>query len=150
MTEDRLPDIELQIPPRPEYVGVVRHLMGAVARLGEHPPEFADNAKLAGSEAVTNAVTSSGRSGTNESVNVQATLEEGRLHISVADHGAGEGPGPQPLHTVESEDMPFDQELSLPLLQGLVDELEVVLAEDGGTVVRMTLIGEEAPPEQSE
>ena len=31
-TAERQPDIEIEIPPRPEYVGVVRHLMGAVAR----------------------------------------------------------------------------------------------------------------------
>ena len=84
MSQAPLPDVEVEIPPRPEYVGVVRHLMGAVARLGQHSPEFVENAKLAGSEACTNAVELTGRAGADDRVDVSAYLD--RKHRSMDCH----------------------------------------------------------------
>jgi serine/threonine-protein kinase RsbW len=138
-----VPDIEIRIPPRPEFVGVVRHVMGAVARLGQHSPEFVENAKLAGSEGVTNAVALSGQAGTGDPVEVRATLAEDRLHIEVSDRG--EGAKDQALDLSGPADTPatgFESGLSLPLLEGLVDELTIEVREGGGNVVRMTLIRE--------
>ena len=135
------PDVEIEIPPRPEYVGVVRHLMGAVARLGQHSPEFVENAKLAGSEACTNAVTLEGRVGSDERIDVKATLEEDRLEIVVTDrgesvraeHGVVSGPTDTPVAGFESG-------LSVPLLEGLVDGLSIEDRDGGGNIVRMTLM----------
>jgi serine/threonine-protein kinase RsbW len=138
-----IPDVELGIPPRPEYVGVVRHLMGAVARLGAHSPEFVENAKLAGSEASTNAVTMSGRAGSEGPIEVRALLKEDRLDIWVADGGSYEEATTPEAVEPEPLDVPFDRGLSIPLLEGLVDKLEVTPRSGGGTVVHMTLIGEE-------
>jgi len=136
-----LPDVEVEIPPRPEYVGVVRHLMGAVARLGQHSPEFVENAKLAGSEACTNAVELTGRAGADDRVDVSATLLEDRLEIVVSDrgHNAGEAPVIAPTDTPATG---FESGLSLPLLEGLVDELSIDAREGGGNVVRMMLVRE--------
>jgi serine/threonine-protein kinase RsbW len=135
------PDVEVNIPPRPEYVGVVRHLMGAVARLGGHTPEFVENAKLAGSEASTNAVTMSGRAGSDKSVEVRAQLDEKTLEIWVVDGGSYEEATAPEVAQPDALDVPFDRGLSIPLLEGLVDKLEVSPREGGGTVVHMTLIG---------
>ena len=140
-TDQRLPDIDVEVPPRPEYVGVVRHLMGAVARLGQHSPEFVENAKLAGSEACTNAVMLNGRAGATERISVQALLDEDRLLIEVTDRGEPAAdvsplvtdPAPTPASG-------FEGGLSLPLLEGLVDELAIDSREGGGNLVRMTLI----------
>jgi serine/threonine-protein kinase RsbW len=147
---ERLPDIEVEIPPRPEYVGVVRHLMGAVARLAHHSPEFVENAKLAGSEATTNAVMLNGQVGSTDRIEVRASLDEQRLEIEVADRGEPAGgangsssdPAPTPVSG-------FDGGLSLPLLEGLVDELAIESRDGGGNLVRMTLIRdlEEETPE---
>lgn len=137
------PDIEIHIPPRPEFVGVVRHVMGAVARLGQHSPEFVENAKLAGSEAVTNAVALSGQAGSDESIEVRALLGDGRLDIEVADRGEAASEAVADL--TDPADTPvagFDSGLSLPLLEGLVDELAIDIRDGGGNLVRMTLIRE--------
>jgi serine/threonine-protein kinase RsbW len=140
-TSARVPDIEVEVPPRPEYVGVVRHLMGAVARLGQHSPEFVENTKLAGSEACTNAVMLNGRSGATERISVRALLDEDRLQIEVADRGqpAGGG-GPLVTDPTPTPTSGFEGGLSLPLLEGLVDELTIDPREGGGNFVRMTLI----------
>ena len=145
------PDVEIEIPPRPEYVGVVRHLMGAVARLGQHSPEFVENAKLAGSEATTNAVTLTSSAGNDERIDVKATLEEDRLEIVVTDRGESVrkaqelAPG-----TTDTPVAGFESGLSVPLLEGLVDGLSIEDRDGGGNVVRMTLIrdlDEEKPEE---
>ena len=139
----RQPDVEIEIPPRPEYVGVVRHLMGAVARLGQHSPEFVENAKLAGSEACANAVMLTGRAGAHERIEVGAMLDEDRLEIVVTDRGESVR-APQDLASGPT-DTPvtgFESGLSVPLLEGLVDGLTIEDRDDGGNVVRMTLMRE--------
>ena len=149
-TAGPLPDIEVEIPPRPEYVGVVRHLMGAVARLGHHSPEFVENAKLAGSEATTNAVMLNGRVGSTDRIEVRASLDEQQLEIEVADRGepagSSEASGGDPSATPSTG---FEGGLSLPLLEGLVDELAIESRDGGGNLIRMTLIRdlEEERPE---
>ena len=55
------PDVAIEIPPKPEYVALVRHVVGAAARMGGMSPDLVDNVKLAVSEAATNAVTVSQR-----------------------------------------------------------------------------------------
>jgi serine/threonine-protein kinase RsbW len=140
-TAERLPDIDVEIPSRPEYVGVVRHLMGAVARLGHHSPEFVENAKLAGSEATTNAVMLNGRAGSADRIAVRALLDDERLQIEVCDRG--EGLDAQPEMGTDPAPTPvtgFEGGLSLPLLEGLVDELAIEARDGGGNVIRMTLI----------
>jgi serine/threonine-protein kinase RsbW len=145
-----IPDVEVGIPPRPEYVGVVRHLMGAVARLGGHAPEFVENAKLAGSEATTNAVTMSGRAGSDRPIEVRAQLDENRLDIWVADGGSYEQATTPEVVELDALEVPFDRGLSIPLLEGLVDKLEVSPRPGSGTVVHMTLIGDEDWEEEEE
>ena len=142
MSPDR-PDIEIEIPPRPEFVGVVRHVMGAVARLGQNSPEFVENAKLAGSEAVTNAVSLSGQARSDDPVEIRAMLEEDRLQIEVADRGeAAKGITVDLTSPSDTPVSGFESGLSLPLLEGLVDELDIDVRDGGGNVVRMTLIRE--------
>lgn len=138
---ERVPDVEVEIPPRPEYVGVVRHLMGAVARLGQHSPEFVENAKLAGSEACTNAVMLSGRAGSTERIAVRAVLDDEQLRVEVADRGEpASGSSPLTTDPTPTPAAGFEGGLSIPLLQGLVDDLSIEPREDGGNLVRMTLI----------
>jgi serine/threonine-protein kinase RsbW len=136
----RDPDVQVAIPPRPEFVGVVRHVMGAVARLGQHSPEFVENAKLAGSEAVTNAVTLSGQAGTDERVEVRASLDDDRLEIEVADRGSSANAEFTPQGSTDTPAGGFESGLSLPLLEGLVDDLSIDERDGGGNVVHMVLM----------
>ena len=47
---------EIQIPPRPEYVGVLRLALGSLARTVGMDEESIDDLRIAISEACTNAV----------------------------------------------------------------------------------------------
>ena len=141
------PDVAIEIPPKPEYVALVRHVVGAAARMGGLSPDLVDNVKLAVSEAATNAVTMTQRAQSGEHVEVRAEIEGDRLLVQVTDRGSYE----EAMRTLESGDtdpssldFSFERGLSLPLIQGLVDEFEIEPREGGGSVVRMTIIESEA------
>jgi serine/threonine-protein kinase RsbW len=142
------PDVEIQIPPSPEYVGVARHVIAALVRMSDLDSEIGDDVKLAVSEATTNAVTVTGRAGSAEPVLVRGEARDGRILLTVTDRGArqaaadtGEG------KETDSLDFTFEGGLSMPLLEGLVDELEITPREGGGSIVRMVLSASaEAPP----
>lgn len=144
-----LPDVAIEIPPQAEYVALVRHVVGATARMGGLSPDSVENAKLVASEACTNAVTMSARAGLTEAVGVRADLEGDRLHIEIEDRGyfpVMEATGPEA--DPDSLDFSFERGLSLPLIQGLVDDFELSPREGGGSVVRMTIVG--TPPEEAQ
>jgi anti-sigma regulatory factor (Ser/Thr protein kinase) len=144
-----VPDVAIAIPPAAEFVGLVRHVVGATARLGGLSLDCVDNAKLVASEACTNAVTMTSRAGRNEPVEVTADLEGDRLHIVIEDRG--EFPVmvvPGPEGDPDSLDFSFERGLSLPLIQGLVDDFQLSPREGGGSVVRMTIV--DASLEQSQ
>jgi len=143
------PDVDIEIPPLPDYVALVRHVVGAAARMGGLSPDLVDNVKLAVSEATTNAVTMSQRASSEEPVQVSAEIEGDRLLVWVTDRGSHE----EALRSLESGDtdpssldFSFERGLSLPLIQGLVDEFEIEPREGGGSVVRMTIIESDAEP----
>lgn len=149
-------DVQISIPPKPEFVGLARHVVGATARMGGLSPASVDNAKLAASEAATNAVTVTARAGSNEAVEVSAELEGDRVHVVVGHRVAEVEARGDDLRSLDesddqdpdSLDFSFERGLSLPLIQGLVDELEVSPRDDGGTSIRMTIIDvEDGTPE---
>jgi anti-sigma regulatory factor (Ser/Thr protein kinase) len=139
------PDVQILIPPKPDYVGLARHVVGATARLGGLTPASVENAKLAVSEAATNAVAVTAKAASPGPVEVRAELEGDRIVVEVSDRGNGPpagGPssaGEEP----DSLDFSFERGLSLPLIQGLVDELEIAPRADGGTTMRMAIIDPE-------
>jgi serine/threonine-protein kinase RsbW len=131
-------DLELLFPPRPEYVRMARHTVAALARLHDLPDEVVEDVKLAVSEACTNAVTVNAADG--RAVRVVATVADDGLVIEVFDSGPGIDPSlierdPE----LDSEEFTFERGLSLPLIRGLVDELQILPNEDRGTIVRMRL-----------
>jgi serine/threonine-protein kinase RsbW len=117
--------------------------------MGGLSPGVVDNVKLAVSEAATNAVTVSQRASSEEDVRVTAELEGDRLLVQVTDRGSHD----EALRTLEtgdtdpsSLDFSFERGLSLPLIQGLVDEFEIEARDGGGSIVRMTIIEEPEAP----
>jgi serine/threonine-protein kinase RsbW len=98
-----------------------------------------EDAKLAVSEACTNAVTS-GAASADQPIRVRARAEGGYLEIDVQDGGevspASRAESPREF---DSQEFSFETNLSLPLILGLVDDLEIVAPEGGGRLVRMRL-----------
>ena len=139
------PDVEILIPPRPEYVALVRHVIGATARLAGLDPDSVETAKLAVSEACTNAVVVTSRAKREDAVQITADVQGDRMEILVADRGEHSEPA-EIVEEVEpsSLDFSFERGLSLPLIQGLVDDVNLAERDGGGTVMTMTII--EGPP----
>ncbi|MGH2572125.1 MAG: ATP-binding protein [Actinomycetota bacterium] len=134
------PELELEFPPKPEFVRLARHAVAALGRLHEAPADVVDDIKLAVSEACTTAVLSSAAAAAQDPIHVSALADSGRMLIEVVDPASGllrEVIGsPTELDT---EDLPFERMLSLPVIRGLVDEVAVAPNERGGVAVRMVV-----------
>jgi serine/threonine-protein kinase RsbW len=140
-------DLELLFPPRPEFVRMARHTVAALARLHDLPDEVVEDVKLAVSEACTNAVTVNAAD--DQPVRLVATVTEDGLLIEVFDLGPGIDPSLLDRDAeLDSEEFTFERGLSLPLIRGLVDELQIVPNTDRGTVLRMRLAA--VPPDGPE
>lgn len=81
-------DVELSIPARTAYVGVVRLAVGALARAVQLDEELVEDLRIAVSEACTNAVLSHERLGVEAPVTVTWREEPDRLLVEISDEGA--------------------------------------------------------------
>jgi len=130
--------IEMKIPAKPEYVGVIRLTLSAIAsRMGFAFDEIED-LKIATSEACTNAVQHAYKMENPGEVAVGFGLYENRLEVMVADNGksfdfqsARKQVGPYQ----ENEPIEFMREggLGLYLIETLMDEV-VIHQKEGVTV----------------
>ena len=82
--------IEIQIPPRPDYVSLVRVVVAAAAELEPTlEPLRIDDLRVAVSEATTNAIQAHIRSGCTRPVRVTCRSAGGRVSVVVRDEGPG-------------------------------------------------------------
>lgn len=133
--------IEMKIPAKPEYVGVIRLTLSAIAsRMGFSFDEIED-LKIATSEAITNAVQHAYKTGKHGEVAIGFGSYDDRLEVIVADSGksfdfqsAREKVGPY----CGNEPVEFMREggLGLYLIETLMDE--VVIHQNEGVTVFMT------------
>lgn len=140
-----IPDVEIELPAKPEFVRVVRHTLGAMARLHDVPDELVDDIRLAVSEACTTAVASAEGVPAAAPLLIRGSAQGGRITIEVVDPTSNvlrEVLGPP--SELDTEDMPFERALALPVIRGLVDELGVTPLPGQGTTLRM-VISTEAP-----
>lgn len=133
--------IEMKIPSKPEFVGVIRLTISAIAsRMGFTYDEIED-LKIATSEACTNAVQHAYKSTELGEVVVGFGLYDDRLEVMVADNGqsfdfqsARRGIGPYKKN--ESVEMLREGGLGLYLIETLMDEVRIHHKE--GVTVFMT------------
>src|SRR5690625_151409 len=133
--------IEMKVPAKPEYVGVIRLSVSGVAnRMGFNYEEIED-LKVAVAEAVTNVVEHAYKDNESGEVTVGIGVYEKRLEIMVADRG-----GSFDLKEVKSKIGPYHasdrvetlQEggLGLFLINALMDKVEI--NNEYGVIVLMT------------
>jgi len=133
-------ELDLSVPPKPEYVRTVRHTVGALARLHGVPEDVIEDIKLAVSEASTTALAVNAALSTPEPIQVRAWAGTSVMVLEVLD--GGPGPAKEILgdpEELDTGDLPFEKALSLPLIRGLVDEVALGPRQGGGSSLRMTV-----------
>ncbi|MER5632648.1 ATP-binding protein [Streptomyces nitrosporeus] len=141
-----MPTVELRFSAQPEHVRTARLVAAAVARRAGVDEAVLDEVRLAVGEACSRAVGLHRGHGITAPVSVVLTEGEKSFSIEVGDavpgHGSdsvssgrrqGVAGGPdEPETDTDSED-----EMGLAVISGLVDDVEVRSAPDGG-VIRMS------------
>ena len=133
--------IELEIPARPEFVGLARLVVSSLASSRRAlEDDRIDDLKLAVSEACTNAIEAHVEVDVDERVIVRWHEAEDRLEVAVEDRGKGFDPESLPEHppVTDPERLNFERGLGIPLIRTLVDEVRFDPSESG-TAVRMVM-----------
>jgi len=126
------PVVRLEMPARPEGVGVVRQALAGLADAIALDQTVLSDAKMAVTEACTNVVVHAYEGSENEGrLAVDMLADDVALTVVVRDEGAGIQPRP-------IRNAPTALGLGLPLIAALSDAFEVRGANGGGTEVRMT------------
>jgi len=124
-----MPPVQIQIPPRPEYVGVLRLALGSLARSAGIDEESIDDLRIAISEACTNAVEASEESSSEEPVTVTWDVDPTSVIVEIS--------GPEErgaARDIDTQGFSTRLAMSEALLKSLVDAYDV-----GGGRVRLTL-----------
>ncbi|MBD1372299.1 anti-sigma B factor RsbW [Hazenella sp. IB182357] len=140
MSEKQIDFIRLNIPAKPEYVGIARLAVSGVAnRMGFSYDEIEDM-KLAVAEACTNAVDHAYCGGDGE-IEVACKIFSDRIQVDVMDRGNSfdiseidERTGP--ITHQSSLNAVRERGLGLYLMKTLMDDVDIQL--DQGVVVTMT------------
>ena len=133
--------IELEVPARPEFVGLARLVVSSLASSRRDlEDDRIDDLKLAVSEACTNAIEAHAESDVDERVVVRWREGDDHIEISVEDRGQGFDPAALPEHppVTDPERLNFERGLGIPLIRTLVDEVAFETSESG-TAVRLTM-----------
>jgi serine/threonine-protein kinase RsbW len=135
-------EIVLEIPPRLDYLAVVRLVVATAAALDPPLPDSRlDDLRLAVTEACSNAIKA------HRPVIISCHLDEDRFRVEIRDRGPGFDPDalarlPDPSDPTRLQ---HESGLGIPLIKVLTDDVTFEPAGDG-TIVSMTLKRPPAPP----
>lgn len=124
--------VEIEIPSRSVYVGVVRLALASLARSAGLGEESVDDLKIAVGEACANAVIVNEETAPDVPVKVHWSHEG--AHVVVEVEGAG-----HPYHSAGSAtgELASRMEMSVALLESLVDSCEVTEHPGGAMTARL-------------
>ncbi|MEA2460195.1 MAG: hypothetical protein QOH90_372 [Actinomycetota bacterium] len=128
--------VSLSIPPRSQYVGVVRLAISSLARAAGLDEEAVDDLKIAVSEACTNAVESNEEAGSDDPISIEWTDEENLVRVEIGDRRQSVEPSEA---GVDTQGFSTRLTMSLALLESLVDHFELSPREGGGMFTRLVL-----------
>jgi serine/threonine-protein kinase RsbW len=126
--------VELEIPPRSVYVGVVRLAVASLARSAGLDEGTVDDLKIAVSEACATAVLGLEGSGSDEPISITLSESPTALELEVLDRAPTTD-----LDPADSQGFDTRSTMSLALLQSLVDECTISARAGGGTVTRLSV-----------
>jgi anti-sigma regulatory factor (Ser/Thr protein kinase) len=116
--------VEIEVPSRSAYVGVVRLALSALGRSAGLDEDVVDDLKIAVSEACANAVLHAYIGCERGRFDVEARRQDDLLHVHVRDYGTGMRPNP---------DSP-GLGMGLSIIGAIAARLEVIPREPGTEV----------------
>lgn len=134
MNINQIDKIELCIPSKPEYVGVVRLTLAAIASRIGFDIEKIEDMKVAVAEACTNAITHGCGCNGEGNYNIDFVLTEEKIIISVYDNGVG-----CQLDSIEEPDLNIPKEggLGIFIIKSLMDDVEIESEKGKGMMIKM-------------
>ena len=122
--------VEMEIPPAPEYVGIVRHAVEGIARRMSFDTSQIEDLKLAVGEACTNAVRHGcPRNGTSN-VAIRFIVMPGGLLVEVTNGTDGCASPVLPA----KPDVTKEGGLGLYIIRQLVDEVDILWQDETATI----------------
>lgn len=127
-------DVELQVPPDVQYVGLARLVVTAAARQAGMTNDRLEDLKIAVSEATTNAINAHQRDGDNKPVSlVFGAAGRNQFAVTIAD--AGHVSDEDTADAIGARNWNTDGGLGVTLIRGLADVVD--FSGDGGMSVHM-------------
>lgn len=134
MSGDQNDEIRLSIPNKPEYVGVARLTVAAIASRIGFDIEKIEDMKIAVSEACNNAITHGCKHCKEGEYNINFVLTKEKITISVYDKGEG-----CQLENIEEPSLGKLKEggLGIFIIKSLMDDVEIKSEKGKGTIIKM-------------
>ena len=130
--------VELEIPPRSPYVGVVRLAARSLARQADLDEDVAEELRIAVSEACTNAVLAAEESGSELPVRVTWSQDDDRITVLIEDRVSVAEPW-EGAPDYDSQGFSTRVMMSQALITSLVDVCEFREHPDGGMTTRLVI-----------
>lgn len=133
MEQKQHENITISVPSKPEYVGVVRLTLAAIASRVGFDIEKIEDMKVAVAEACTNAIIH-GCGGKENNFDVYFAVYGEKLIISVYDNGEG-----CLVDSIEEPDMdnPKEGGLGIFIIKSLMDDVEIKSEAGKGMMIKM-------------
>jgi anti-sigma regulatory factor (Ser/Thr protein kinase) len=134
--------IDLQIPPRSDYLALVRRVVARAASVDDVLSDRRiDDLSLAVSEACANAIDAQRAAGSPEPVEIAIELTRTAVIVTIRDHAGGFAP--DEVDPIPAADDPgrlrHERGLGLPLMQSLAESVTFTPTADG-TAVRLEVL----------
>ena len=128
------PEMQLEVPARSVYVGVVRMALGSIARQSGLDEEKVEDLRMAVSEACANFVLAGDDSRPAGTIKLSWFDEGDRFVVELVARGTG--PAPDTTGSTAEEDR---LGMSVALLRSLVDEYAIE-PQAGGVTARLVVV----------
>jgi len=140
--------IEMKIPAKPEYIGVIRLTLSGIASRMGFDYEIIEDLKIATSEAITNGIMHGYKGKMNEEISIRFGILSNRLEVIVAHTGeqfdfdkVRVNIGPH--HERKQTNKLHEGGLGLFLMNSLMDEVKFIQNEGVTVVMTKYLEGEQ-------
>lgn len=134
MVAKQVDEIKLSVPSKPEYVGVIRLTLAAIASRIGFDIEKIEDMKVAVAEACTNAIIHGCHCSEERNFNIDFVSTGEKLMISVYDDGEG-----CQVENIEEPDLsqPKEGGLGIFIIKSLMDDVEIKSEKGKGMMIKM-------------